>query len=611
MKFRANKRYTRMDVPNRRETRRAHVKRKTDKGGIIEMMRTLKLLGVSSLRGRLAWLSTWSFLAGIAQAAILVVLSQLAVSSVQRTGHLSIKGYSLSVDRALILSFALLVIFSATSMVAAAATSSISSSALGAARDRMVSAFFSADWSVQSEERLGSIQQLLTVNCDNLAFIVLAISSGLQSCLTLFALLVVAFIVSPVAAGGVLVVGILLFLLLRPINGISRRASLKMSQDMQTMATLVTEYTRLARDFRIFGVERRAISHMSARNDEAAVSYGRSRRLVLFVPVIYQTFALGFVILGLALLSKNSAGDLGATGAVVLLILRSLTYGTNVQSVSQQIRTYEAFTDGLKRELNRYLSTSESTVESETRRPSRYDVVFDNVSFSYDGANNVLDDVYFALSEGSILGVVGRSGSGKTTLSQLLLGLRKPQHGDVLVGNIPAWKVVVNEGRSPVALVAQESILFQGSISSNIAFLRTVSPEDIETAARAAHLHEDIMMMPHGYETSVGEGGAALSGGQRQRLAIARALVDRPSLLVLDEPTSALDGRSEQLVRQTLSELRGNVTVVIISHRLATVEDCDALLVLEKGRVADYGPREAIRRGNAFQSVARDRAIDA
>ena len=150
------------------------------------------------------------------------------------------------------------------------------------------------------------------------------------------------------------------------------------------------------------------------------------------------------------------------------------------------------------------------------------------------------------------------------------------------MGDVPAASVAKGNGASPVALVAQEPILLQGSIASNISFFRDVSQEQIENASRAAHLHEDVVMMPQSYETLVGEGGGALSGGQRQRLAIARALVGSPRVLVLDEPTSALDGRSEKLIRRTLSELRGHVTVIVISHRLATVEDCDLLLVLEQ-----------------------------
>ena len=241
---------------------------------------------------------------------------------------------------------------------------------------------------------------------------------------------------------------------------------------------------------------------------------------------------------------------------------------------------------------------------NDIRAPDSFDITFDKVSFAYDRATEVLKDVSFRVPSGQILGIVGRSGSGKTTLSQLVLGMRRPSAGSALVGDVPAAPVAKGDGVSPVALVAQEAILFQGSIASNISFFRDVSPEQIEDASRAAHLHEDVAMMAQGYETLVGEGGGALSGGQRQRLAIARALVGSPCVLVLDEPTSALDGRSEHLIRRTLSELRGHVTVIVISHRLATVEDCDLLLVLDGGRRADFGPRDEVVTGDAFRQVA-------
>ena len=147
-------------------------------------------------------------------------------------------------------------------------------------------------------------------------------------------------------------------------------------------------------------------------------------------------------------------------------------------------------------------------------------------------------------------------------------------------------------------------MLLQGSIASNIAFFRDVSSEEIETVTHAAHLDEDVVSMPQQYETLVGEAGSSISGGQRQRLAIARALIGGPRVLVLDEPSSALDGRSESLVRRTLTELRGKMTVIVISHRLAMVEDCDLLIVLEKGRLADFGAREDVAQRMPFRRVA-------
>jgi ABC-type multidrug transport system fused ATPase/permease subunit len=567
--------------------------------GILAM---LKSLGLTSLSRRLAWLASCSFVSGLSQAALLVVVSELAVSSAQGGNRLKLHGVSLSVHDSVFICALLLVLFSASSMAAAFAGSAMSSTAVEAGRAKVIDSFFNASWGIQSSEPLGHIQQLLTVNCENIGWVTLGISGGVQALLSVIALLIAAFFVNPITSSVVLVAGILLSTAMRPFLKWSRRASTRLSNDSQRMAVQVTEYTRLTREFRLFGVERAATDRLAARNHRAAISYRKSRLLGQTSPVVYQSFALAFVVVGLAILVGHPGSDLGATGAVLLLSLRSLTYGSTIQSTSQQLRSFEGFLDGIEADIERYRARTPES--NEARTPESFDITFDGVSFAYDRATDVLKDVSFYVPSGEILGIVGRSGSGKTTLSQLVLGMRRPSAGRALVGDVPAASVAKGNGVSPVALVAQEPILLQGSIASNIAFFRDVSPEQIENASRAAHLHEDVVTMALSYETPVGEGGGALSGGQRQRLAIARALVGSPRVLVLDEPTSALDGRSEYLIRRTLSELRGHVTVIVISHRLATVEDCDLLLVLDAGRRTDFGPRDEIITGDAFRRVA-------
>jgi ABC-type multidrug transport system fused ATPase/permease subunit len=277
-------------------------------------------------------------------------------------------------------------------------------------------------------------------------------------------------------------------------------------------------------------------------------------------------------------------------------------YGSVVQSTSQQLRSFSGFLDSIKLDLERFSQNRSEFGDQEV--PTSFDIKVQDVSFSYDHRKPVLEEITFFVPGGEILGIVGRSGSGKTTLGQILLGMRQPAEGAVLVGNASATGIVKTDGASPVALVTQDPVLLQGSIAFNISFFRTVPPERIESASRAAHLHEDVMAMPDLYETAVGEGGTALSVGQRQRLAIARALAGFPRVLVLDEPTSALDGRSESLIRRTLKELHGRVTIVLISHRLGALEDCDLLLVLSKGRVADFGPSREVLTRSAFRQVA-------
>ena len=571
-------------------------------GSIRGIISSLRILGVPSLAPSLFLLVGSSFIAGIAQSEILVILSEFAVSSAQGKKSLHLHGSSLSLGEAVVLCVVLVAVFASASMMAALASSSMSSGALRASRQTIIRTFFRASWSIQSEERLGHVQQLLTVNCDTIASIVFVIAAGLSAFSTVLALLIVSFIVSPIAAAAVLLVGILLVCLLRPINKWSARASAQLSKKSQSMATLVTEYTRLTREFRILGVEQEAIAGMYEHNVESALSYRRNRRLNMLTPVLYQTFAFVFIIGGLAILSGNTSANLAATGAVLLLILRSLTYGSTIQSTIQQLHSYQGFVGDIKQDLGRYSASQEEDGKSET--PTDFSINFENASFSYDGKNLALEDVSFSVPSGKIVGVVGRSGSGKTTLSQLILGLRQASQGSAMIGNVTPSNVAKGHGRSPIALVAQDPVLLQGSIAMNIAFFRDASLREIESVAHAAHLHEDIMSMPSGYETLVGEAGSSMSGGQRQRLAIARALLGVPRVLVLDEPTSALDGRSESLVRRTLTELCGAMTIIVISHRLAMVEDCDLLLVLDQGRVADFGSREDVLAREPFQRVA-------
>ncbi len=173
---------------------------------------------------------------------------------------------------------------------------------------------------------------------------------------------------------------------------------------------------------------------------------------------------------------------------------------------------------------------------------------------------------------------------------QLLLRLHDPTEGAYEVNGRPAGAYDTASWASTFALVPQDNHLLRGTVAANIAFFRpSIGQADIERAARAAHLHDDVLAFPEGYATEIGTGARELSGGQRQRLGLARALAGAPSVLVLDEPTSALDRRSEQLIQESLIALRGTVTQFIIAHRMPTLTICDRILVLESGHLAAVG----------------------
>jgi ABC-type multidrug transport system fused ATPase/permease subunit len=204
-----------------------------------------------------------------------------------------------------------------------------------------------------------------------------------------------------------------------------------------------------------------------------------------------------------------------------------------------------------------------------------------------------------------MIGIVGPSGSGKSTLIQVLLRLRSPDSGRYTVNGLPTSDLDLTSWYHQVALVPQDNFLFQGTVLENIRFYRRdLSEDDVVRAARMAHLHEDVLAFPDGYDTVVGPGMMDLSGGQKQRLGLARALAGRPSVLVLDEPTSALDMRSEALVQQTLHELKGSLTCFIVAHRLTTLSACDVVMVIEDGLISAMGPSGAVELSSEFFSEA-------
>jgi ABC-type multidrug transport system fused ATPase/permease subunit len=201
--------------------------------------------------------------------------------------------------------------------------------------------------------------------------------------------------------------------------------------------------------------------------------------------------------------------------------------------------------------------------------------------------------------------VVGPSGSGKSTLAQLLLRLREPTSGEVDVDGVDARSFTESSWRRHVALVPQQAHLLHGTVAENIAFLRPwVDDAAIERAARDAGIHDEILALPAGYQTSVGASTRDLSGGQVQRISIARALAGSPSVLVLDEPTSALDVHSEAIVQDTMESLRHRMLVVIVAHRLSTLSICDQLVVLRDGVVEAFGPPSEVMASSPFFAMA-------
>ena len=238
----------------------------------------------------------------------------------------------------------------------------------------------------------------------------------------------------------------------------------------------------------------------------------------------------------------------------------------------------------------------------------RGEIVFDHVSFDYGDGKGVLRDVSFAIAPGQRVAFVGASGAGKSTIASLLLRFYEHQEGLILIDGLEIEKYERESLRRQIGVVLQESVLFGATIRENIIYGKPEATDaEIEAAARAAYAHEFITELPDGYETIIGERGSTLSGGQRQRLCLARAIVKRPSLLILDEPTSAVDAESSSLIQEAVDELRRGKTMIVISHQFAGLEDFDQIIVLRNGEVVERGTHDELlrRRGYYCELFAR------
>ena len=232
-------------------------------------------------------------------------------------------------------------------------------------------------------------------------------------------------------------------------------------------------------------------------------------------------------------------------------------------------------------------------------------ISFAHVSFSYDGASDVLQDVTFSVALGERIAFVGESGGGKTTLVNLLLGLYRPNAGEVQVLGTDVTRLPLDQLRGQIGVVFQDAALFSGTIRENIAYGRpAASTSEIEDAARRANAHEFIARLPHEYSSEIGERGIKLSGGQKQRLAVARALLKDAPILILDEATSALDSKAERAVQAGLEELMADRTTLIIAHRLSTISSVDRIITLRDGQVDEIGsPEELARSGGIYAEL--------
>jgi ATP-binding cassette subfamily B protein len=290
---------------------------------------------------------------------------------------------------------------------------------------------------------------------------------------------------------------------------------------------------------------------------------------------------------------RMSVGEFVLVNTYALQISRPLEMiGFAFRDIAQGLAFIERIWDLINRKQNEG--------DAGSRRPpvcAGCEFVFENVSFSYRSDQPILENLSFVVPSGRTVAVVGISGSGKSSLIRLLARLVEPTGGQIYLNREPLSRLSVSALRNVIAVVPQDTVLFNETIAFNIGFgSRTITKAKIIEAAKIAHIHESIVALPHGYDTVVGERGLRMSGGERQRIAIARAIAKEPQIFVFDEATSSLDSTTERAIWEDLSLVAEGTTTLTIAHRLSTIVHADEIVVLDGGKIAECGTHASLLR---------------
>ena len=464
----------------------------------------------------------------------------------------------------------------------------------------------SASWPFFLRQRTGDLTNTLTVEARRAGIAFQNFTAAVGALLNIAIYMTVAFVISwPMTLVSVSV-ALLVMLVLRVFVDWARRLGAAATEVNSDLAAEVIEAMGGAK-----------VIKSGAMEPFSRLRYGRfvSRlgridvRLGMAKGALESGYELVFVaVLAGGLLVAMRYLDIDTSTLVLFALLMFRTYQRShqFQRSMQAVGQYLPALDRVRR------LTGDATANAEQTGGKRFTklsqgIELKEVSYAYAAGDAVVEHVSFTVPAGSMTALVGPSGAGKTTVMDMVIGLLQPTSGEVLVDGTRLGAYDLASWRARLGYVAQGTMLFNDTIAKNIAWGEPDAAEDdVVEAARLAHAHEFIEAMPDGYQTAIGDRGVRLSGGQRQRLALARALFRKPELLVLDEATSELDAESEAVVQQAIESLRGQVTIIVVAHRVGSVMAADAVhVVAERGIIESGVPAELLKKRGAFYRLHR------
>jgi ATP-binding cassette subfamily B protein len=559
-------------------------------------------LGVS--RWVLVALVGSAILAGFAEAAVLALIAYTASTLSGSASSVSLELSDLTVAEVgvpavLAIAFGLALVRLALQEVGAYLPARLSADRQLTMRQELWTSFLDASWQVQSQEREGRLQELLSGQVLKATEAVLFVATGIAAGVTFAVLVLSALALNLFVAGLTVVLAGALFVALRPLTRLGRRLTHQHAVANLDYSGGISEGVRMAEEIQVFRTGDAEKQRTLELAERVSRPFFRAQLVGRSITPLYQGAALLIILAGLGALYAGGAARIATLGAIVLILIRALSYSQLVQSAYHALNESLPSVDLLKAARDKYAEAA--VVDGDRPLASIDQLEFRSVSFAYIPDRDVLRGVSFAGSAREAHGHVRPSAVGKSTLVQLLLRLRSPTGGAILVNGGQIDALSRADWFRRVAYVPQDPQLMRASVRDNIRFFRPwIDDGDVQDVARRAHIHDEIVGLPHGYETIIGQRADAVSGGQRQRICLARALAGQPDMLVLDEPTSALDMRSEKLVQQSLLELQGTVTMLIVAHRLSTLNICDRTMVFADGRLEAFGSASELVNSNEY-----------